>query len=110
MINKIIWKILKRNKGLQKQILDNYIKEGLITDKQKSKIISGMTFDNTISDQCLENKVLILNNCLFINSTISQNTIAGDLVLKTPYNCIISNNKNSKEPEPVDIPDFINKK
>lgn len=109
MIKKLIWKILKSNKKLQQSILDQYINEDLITERQKSVIVSGMKLDKVVDRECLDNKTLILYNCLFINSTLSNNIIHGDM--KSPYNCIISNNTYLKEDvEPIEIPEFIKTK
>lgn len=111
MIKKIILTILKSNKKLYASIVDEYIKDQMLTTKQKNKVISGMHFDHIIEGSILDNKTLLMHNCLFINTTITGCTIHGDLRMNKPYNCIISNNTSlRKDLEPIDIPDFIKTK
>lgn len=111
-MKKLITRIMRKNKKVRIFVLEQCIKENLISERQKRKIISGMKFDKVIDNASLENKTLIIKNkCLFINSTLSNIEVHGSLNIKQPYNCIITDIKPVKleehDDEKIQVPDFI---
>lgn len=110
-MKKLIARIMRKNKKVRIFVLEQCIKDNLITERQKRKIVSGMKFDKVIDNASLENKTLVLHNCLFINSTLSNIEVHGSLNIKQPYNCIITDIKPVKleehDDEKIQVPDFI---
>ena len=108
MIKKFIMKLIRGNKDLREYVINGCITEDLILPEQKSEILSGMELNSTISKEYLENKTLVFNNCLFINTRFNNNIVHGDLIFDKPYNCSISNNSFiPNEIDKVELPSFM---
>ena len=110
-MKKLIARIMRKNKKVRIFVLEQCIKDNLITERQKRKIVSGMKFDKVIDNASLENKTLVLHNCLFINSTLSNVEVRGNLNIKQPYNCIITDIKpiqlDNEDEDKIQVPNFI---
>lgn len=111
MIKKIIMKLIRKNADLREFIINGCIVEDLILPEQKSEILSNMKLHTTVNDEHLKNKVLVFNNCLFINTKIENNKIEGEFKIVNPYNTYIINNTGlditDGKAERVEIPGFM---